>query len=174
VTLTATVADVPNSSTQPTGTVTFKDGSTTLGTGTLSSGVATYSTTSLPAGLQSLTAVYGGVSGTFLGSASVVSPDAAFTVAAGGGRGGDGGQASAAQIDGPAATVSDFVGDLFVASKFDANIREVAPSGVISTFAGRGGAQDSGDYGPASQANVGEPDGLAYDSIVDPGFWTSR
>jgi len=45
----------------PTGTVTFKSGSTTLGTGTLNgSGVADYSTTALPAGTSSITASYNG------------------------------------------------------------------------------------------------------------------
>ena len=44
----------------PTGTVTFKDGSTTLGTGTLSGGTATFSTSQLAVGPNSITAVYGG------------------------------------------------------------------------------------------------------------------
>src|SRR5207248_11307292 len=45
----------------PTGTVTFKDGATTLGTGTLnSSGQATYSTSSLTADTHSITASYDG------------------------------------------------------------------------------------------------------------------
>ena len=58
VTFTATVT---GSSTTPTGTVTFMEGSTTLGTGTLSSsGVATFSTTTLAVGTDSVTAVYGG------------------------------------------------------------------------------------------------------------------
>jgi RHS repeat-associated protein len=42
------------------GTVTFKDGSTTLGTGTLSSGVATLATSFTATGAHSLTAVYAG------------------------------------------------------------------------------------------------------------------
>jgi YVTN family beta-propeller protein len=47
--------------TSPTGTVTFKNGSTTLGTGTLNgSGVATYTTSALTAGSYSVTAAYGG------------------------------------------------------------------------------------------------------------------
>jgi hypothetical protein len=41
-------------------TVTFLNGTTTLGTGTLSSGVATLTTTALPTGTDSLTAVYAG------------------------------------------------------------------------------------------------------------------
>jgi len=45
----------------PSGTVTFQDGSTTLGTGTLNgSGVATYATSSLAAGQHSMTAAYNG------------------------------------------------------------------------------------------------------------------
>jgi len=43
-----------------TGTVTFKDGSTTLGTGTLSSGIATFSISTLALGSHSITAAYGG------------------------------------------------------------------------------------------------------------------
>ena len=42
------------------GTVTFKDGATTLGTGTLSGGVASFATSSLALGSHSLTAEYAG------------------------------------------------------------------------------------------------------------------
>jgi uncharacterized protein YjdB len=55
VTFTATVT--PSAAT---GTVTFKDGSTTLGTGTLSSGKTTFSTSTLTVGSHSITAAYGG------------------------------------------------------------------------------------------------------------------
>jgi len=59
VTLTATVTT--SGSTAPTGTVTFYDGTTTLGTSTLNgSGVATYTTSSLAVGQHSMTTVYGG------------------------------------------------------------------------------------------------------------------
>jgi len=45
----------------PTGTVTFKDGSSTLGTGTLdSSGQAMFTTSTLTVGSHSITASYGG------------------------------------------------------------------------------------------------------------------
>jgi hypothetical protein len=43
-----------------TGTVTFKDGTTTLGTGTISGGIATYSTSLLAVKSHSITADYGG------------------------------------------------------------------------------------------------------------------
>ncbi len=69
VTFTAAVTGPAGAGT-PTGTVTFKKGSTPIGTGTLNaSGVATFSTTSLPRGRYSITAVYGG-SSAFEGSTS--------------------------------------------------------------------------------------------------------
>ena len=59
VTFTATVAGIILFT--PTGTVTFKDGATTLGTGTLNgSGVATYTTSALSVASHPITVVYGG------------------------------------------------------------------------------------------------------------------
>jgi prepilin-type N-terminal cleavage/methylation domain-containing protein len=55
--ITFTAMVIPSSAT---GTVTFKDGGTTLGSGTLSSGQATYTTTVLSVGSHSITAVYSG------------------------------------------------------------------------------------------------------------------
>jgi hypothetical protein len=63
VTFTVTVAAVAPGAGTPTGTVTFKDGTTTLGTATLSSGKATYRTPCLRPlrlGDHSITAVYNG------------------------------------------------------------------------------------------------------------------
>lgn len=60
VTLTATVANGLASIFVPTGTVTFKDGSTVLGTGTLNSGTATWTASNLDVGTHSITANYGG------------------------------------------------------------------------------------------------------------------
>jgi len=74
VTFTATVT--PSSAT---GTVTFKDSTTTLGTGTLSGGKATYTTASLSGGSHSITAVYGGNS-TYAGSTSSVLTQIVLTV----------------------------------------------------------------------------------------------
>jgi hypothetical protein len=53
----------------PTGSVVFKNGTTTLATKTLSGGIASYATTALPLGSNSMTAVYGG-SSSYSGSAS--------------------------------------------------------------------------------------------------------
>ncbi len=72
VTFTATVAGPSGNTTVPTGTVTFMDGATTLGPGSLNgSAQATYSTSSLGTGSNSITAVYGGDSN-FAGSTSTV------------------------------------------------------------------------------------------------------
>jgi len=62
VTFTATVAANSSATTTltPTGLVSFYANGTLLGTGTLASGVASYSTTALPVGLESITATYAG------------------------------------------------------------------------------------------------------------------
>ena len=61
VTFTATVTATAPGSGVPTGTVTFKNGGSTLGTGTLNgSGIATFTTSTLAVGSLSITAVYGG------------------------------------------------------------------------------------------------------------------
>ena len=59
VTLTATVASSSGVGT-PTGSVTFMDGSTTLGTATITGGTASFATSALAVGDHSITAVYSG------------------------------------------------------------------------------------------------------------------
>jgi hypothetical protein len=63
---------VTDTESAPTGTVTFKDGTLTLGTGTLNaSGLATYTTSDFAAGSHNITAVYGGDSN-FAASTSAI------------------------------------------------------------------------------------------------------
>ena len=70
VTFTATVTANPPGAGTPTGTVTFADGSTTLGTATLNgSGTAAISTSALAPGSHNITASYGG-DANFTGSTS--------------------------------------------------------------------------------------------------------
>ena len=68
VTFTATVMSTAGT---PTGTVTFKNGATTLGSGTLSGGKATFATSALAVGGHSITASYAGA-GNFAASTSAV------------------------------------------------------------------------------------------------------
>ncbi len=60
VTLTADVVAVSPGAGTPTGTVEFLSGTTDLGTSTLSAGVATFTTSPLPTGSDSITATYSG------------------------------------------------------------------------------------------------------------------
>ena len=81
------------------------------------------------------------------------------------GYGGDGGQAASAQINGPQAVAVDAAGNVYIADTANNRVRKVAANGVISTVAGNGQAGFSGDGGPAINAQVGNPAGLAADSI---------
>jgi hypothetical protein len=60
VTFKATITTVAPGAGTPTGTVTFKDGTTTLGSVTLTTGAASYTTTKLTKGSHSITVVYSG------------------------------------------------------------------------------------------------------------------
>jgi len=60
VTFTATLAVTAPGTGSPTGTVLFKDGTTSMGTGTVSANTASFTTSSLTTGSHSITAVYGG------------------------------------------------------------------------------------------------------------------
>ncbi len=71
VTFTATVsADAPGAGT-PTGSVTFQDGTTSLGTATLGNGTATYSTLALSVGSHAITVSYGGDANFTAGTSAV-------------------------------------------------------------------------------------------------------
>jgi hypothetical protein len=76
--VTLTASATPSTAT---GTMTFKDGSTTLGSGTLTGGVATFSASSLIAGLHSLTAVYSGDSNYSLSTSSTLTQTVSALVA---------------------------------------------------------------------------------------------
>jgi uncharacterized protein (TIGR03437 family) len=61
-----------------------------------------------------------------------------ITTAAGNGNAGfsgDGGQATAAVLNGPADVASDQAGDLFIAEIYNGRVREVSPDGIITTVA---------------------------------------
>src|SRR5436305_831807 len=77
---------------------------------------------------------------------------------------GDGGPANTARLNGPFDVAFDSVGDLYFSDTFNHRIRRVdARSGVITTVAGNGEAGYSGDGGPAVNASLNEPYGIALD-----------
>jgi uncharacterized protein (TIGR03437 family) len=77
---------------------------------------------------------------------------------------GDGGPATAAQMNQPAGMAADGFGNIYVADTQNAVVRVVSPSGVIYTFAGTGVAGFSGDSGQASGAQLNSPSGVAVDT----------
>lgn len=76
---------------------------------------------------------------------------------------GDGGQATAASIHGPAGLLTDGTNNLYIADQYNNCIRKVDPLGVISTFAGNDTAGFSGDGGPATAARFNQPTAIARD-----------
>jgi sugar lactone lactonase YvrE len=80
------------------------------------------------------------------------------------GFGGDGGPATSAEFRSPYAVAADHHGNVFIADTFNQRIRKVDSSGIVSTVAGRGGPGYSGDGGPATQAKLHNPIGVAVDS----------
>ena len=81
-----------------------------------------------------------------------------------GGYSGDGGAATAAQINYPADVAVDGAGNLYIADIGNHRIRKVtASTGNISTAAGTGTQGYSGDSGPATAAQLNRPADVAVD-----------
>jgi uncharacterized protein (TIGR03437 family) len=81
------------------------------------------------------------------------------------GFGGDGGQATSAQFNGPQSVAVDTTGNVYIADTNNNRVRKVSANGVIATVAGNGLAGFSGDGGAAVNAQVGNPVALATDSV---------
>ena len=81
---------------------------------------------------------------------------------------GDGGVAVEASLNEPTAVVIDQLGNLFIADEANNRVRRIdANTGIISTLAGNGSFESSGDDGPANQASLEAPKGLALDQNAD-------
>jgi len=76
------------------------------------------------------------------------------------GNSGDGGPATAALLNRPAGVAVDAKGNIYIADYNNCRVRQVNPSGVISTIAGRA-CGDSGAGGPATAASIRSPLRLA-------------
>ena len=89
-----------------------------------------------------------------------------------GGFGGDGGKATDAQLYNPRAVAFDRAGDVFVADALNHRVRRIDSNGIITTIAGNPTTSSNGapigafggDGGPATQAQLNQPHGVAVDS----------
>jgi DNA-binding beta-propeller fold protein YncE len=80
------------------------------------------------------------------------------------GHAGDGGPATTAAFNEPYGIAVDHAGNIYVADRRNHCVRRIdRSSGVVTTFAGNGGAGFGGDGGPAARAGMVEPNGLAFD-----------
>jgi len=78
---------------------------------------------------------------------------------------GDGGPATAAQLNTPSQIAFDSPGNIYIADAYNSSVRKINTAGIISTVAGIGTAGFSGDGGPATAAKFGYSlDGIAIDS----------
>jgi trimeric autotransporter adhesin len=112
--------------------------------------------------------------GTFYGQAMTAGD--IYTVAGDGTEGfaGDGGPATAAELDGPAGVAVDSAGNLYIADAVNGRVRMVpAQTGTfygqamtandIYTIAGVGPTGSSGNHGPATKAELNFPSSVAVD-----------
>ena len=81
----------------------------------------------------------------------------------GGGFSGDGGPAVQAQLSWPEGVAVDGGGNLFIADTLNRRIRRVDANGTITTLVGTGYIGYSGDGGPAVEAQLFSPEGVAVD-----------
>jgi hypothetical protein len=80
------------------------------------------------------------------------------------GYSGDGKAATNASLSGPTGVAVDVFGNIFIADEGNSRIRKVGVNGIITTVAGNGSDTYSGNDGPATQAGVGYPNGVAVDA----------
>src|ERR1017187_6806789 len=104
----------------------------------------------------------------FVDQGSVLRLDATtgvLTLAAGIGTpgfSGDDGPATSSQLNSPCGIAVDSAGNLYIADSGNNRIRKVS-NGVITTVAGNGTQGFSGDNGPATSAELADPEGVAVD-----------
>ncbi len=80
------------------------------------------------------------------------------------GYSGDNGSASSAQFNAPYGVFSDPAGNLYIADCGNNVIRKVSTNGIVTTVAGKGSSGNTGDSGPATNAELSGPSGVCVDS----------
>ena len=99
-----------------------------------------------------------------------VDPSGMITTIAGTGAWGtqgDGGPATRAGLTAVHGLATDAAGNLYVADTWADSIRKIDASGTITTVAGTGEEGRGGDGGPAVEARLDKPRGIAVDSAGD-------
>ena len=100
-----------------------------------------------------------------------VSPAGTITTVAGtttAGFAGDGGPATAAQLNLASGVATTTDGGYLIADNGNSRVRRVSPAGTITTVAGTGGVGFTGDGGPATMAQIGGPWAVA--ATAEGGF----
>jgi hypothetical protein len=92
--------------------------------------------------------------------AGIISTIAGIGIA---GYSGDGGPATAAELNMPNGVAVDGFGNVYIADTYNNCIRIINTSGIINTFAGDTTNGFSGDGGQATDAELNKPGGLATD-----------
>ncbi|MFZ4789728.1 MAG: PKD domain-containing protein [Candidatus Competibacteraceae bacterium] len=106
-----------------------------------------------------------------------VGPDGIITTVAGNGTpgySGDGGPATQASLNFPTSVAVAADGSVLIADANNSRIRRVGPDGIITTVAGNGTHGYSGDGGPATQASLSSPWGVAVTadgSVLITGYY---
>jgi sugar lactone lactonase YvrE len=93
-----------------------------------------------------------------------LSPSGELTTIAGTGESayyGDGGPATEASFRDPSALATDKAGNLYIADGANNMIRKIDTKGIVTTIAGNGKHENSGDGGPAVKASIRNMDYLA-------------
>jgi len=96
-----------------------------------------------------------------------VDPSGVISTVAGNGAykfAGDGGPATSASLNQPWSVAADATGSLYIADQYNQRIRQVSPSGAISTVAGSGARGFSGDGGAATSAWLNCPTSAVADA----------
>ena len=102
-----------------------------------------------------------GIISTFAGTGANAGPHSI------GSYSGDGGPATAADLNNPTAITVDATGNIYFSDQYNQRIRKVDKNGIITTVAGNGNAGFSGDGGPATSAELNYPVGLVVDQNGD-------
>ncbi len=80
------------------------------------------------------------------------------------GYNGDGIAATAAELNEPIGVTVDRNGAIYIADGWNGRVRQINSSGIITTISGNGTFGFSGDGGPANQAALNDPYGVATDT----------